>query len=320
MPGIATVTPSSDGGRRFARDDHRAVVVAHAGAVRQQQIPIGEVGVGVERHGADLVLAFERRAIQRLDVRQHMLDLEIAGRDLAAGKAVEHEGVVGIRTVSDGDAHGNRRSYTGFDSEFGVGIRVRSRPSGFACSCASRADAVMTERDLVRRRSRLLLPSSSGRGRTGSSERQVVRTPSAFSTYDGSRLADVQAEPDDTATSLMPISSDSPSTSAKLMFRLCGSRCSIEPLMYSSSSAPVQPVVQAIAQRARARAASAAISACAISRGLAEADDPGHVQRAGAHAALVAAAVDAAATAAAAGCGAARRARRRPSGRTSCAR
>ena len=36
--------------------------------------------------------------------------------------------------------------------------------------------------------------------------------PSAFSTYDGSRLADVQAEPDDTATSLMPISSDSPST------------------------------------------------------------------------------------------------------------
>ena len=81
-------------------------------------------------------------------------------------------------------------------------------------------------------RSRLLPRWSSGRGRSGSTSapgRRRRRAPSARS--DGSRLADVQAEPDDTATSLMPISSDSPSTYAKLMFRLCGSRCSIEPLM-----------------------------------------------------------------------------------------
>src|SRR6266567_3207020 len=59
--------------------------------------------------------------------------------------------------------------------------------------------------------------------------------PSAFNTYDGSRLADVHADPDETATSLITISSDSPSTYAKLMFRLWGSLCSMDPLMYSSS-------------------------------------------------------------------------------------
>ena len=41
----------------------------------------------------------------------------------------------------------------------------------------------------------------------------------------------VASWPDDTATSLMPISSDSPSTYAKLMFKLFGRRCSQHPLM-----------------------------------------------------------------------------------------
>jgi hypothetical protein len=36
--------------------------------------------------------------------------------------------------------------------------------------------------------------------------------PSARNTYDGSSDADVQADPDDTATPLMPMMSDSPST------------------------------------------------------------------------------------------------------------
>ena len=76
--------------------------------------------VGVKRHRTDLVPAFEGGAIQRLDVREYMLDLEIAGRDLAAGKAVEHEGVVGIRTVSDGDAHRQFRiRRRGMNAEYG---------------------------------------------------------------------------------------------------------------------------------------------------------------------------------------------------------
>ena len=41
----------------------------------------------------------------------------------------------------------------------------------------------------------------------------------------------MQAEPLDTAMSLMPINIDSPSTYAKLMFKLWGRRCSNDPLM-----------------------------------------------------------------------------------------
>ena len=53
--------------------------------------------------------------------------------------------------------------------------------------------------------------------------------PRARSTYEGSRLAEVHAEPDDTASSLMPMISDSPSTKLKLTLRLCGTRCSRSP-------------------------------------------------------------------------------------------
>ena len=57
-------------------DDDRAVVVAHAGAVRQERVLVGEVGVGVKGHRGHLVFAVERRAVQRLDVREDLLDLD----------------------------------------------------------------------------------------------------------------------------------------------------------------------------------------------------------------------------------------------------
>ena len=93
-------------GRRSAglRDDDRAVVVAHAGAVRQQRVLVGEVRVGVKRDGGDFVRAVERGAIQRLDVGQHLLDDEPAGIDGAARQAEEHERIVGIGAVGDGDS------------------------------------------------------------------------------------------------------------------------------------------------------------------------------------------------------------------------
>ena len=54
--------------------------------------------------------------------------------------------------------------------------------------------------------------------------------PRARSTYEGSRLAEVQADPEETAMSLMAMMSDSPSTKLKLTLRLCGTRCSMSPL------------------------------------------------------------------------------------------
>src|SRR5207302_11148865 len=54
--------------------------------------------------------------------------------------------------------------------------------------------------------------------------------PSAAITYDGSRVDDVHAEPDDSAVSLLsPIRTDSPSTYANEMVRLCGRRRSGSP-------------------------------------------------------------------------------------------
>src|SRR6218665_3316610 len=55
--------------------------------------------------------------------------------------------------------------------------------------------------------------------------------PRARSTELGSRLAEVQAEPEETARPLIPMMSDSPSTKLKLMFRFCGTRRSRLPLL-----------------------------------------------------------------------------------------
>src|SRR3569832_245424 len=50
--------------------------------------------------------------------------------------------------------------------------------------------------------------------------------------HEGASEAEVHAEPDDTASSLMPMISDSPSTKLKLTLRLCGTRCSRSPFTY----------------------------------------------------------------------------------------
>ncbi len=72
--------------------------------MRQQRVLVDEVRVGVERHGRDFVLAIERRAVQGLDIGEHLIDDEPAGIDRAAGQAKEHERIVGIRAVGDGDS------------------------------------------------------------------------------------------------------------------------------------------------------------------------------------------------------------------------
>ena len=112
VPGIAIVRPLTPRSRRpVACDDDRAVVVAHAGAVRQQRVLVGEVRVGVKRDRGDLVLAVERGAVQGLDVGEHLVDLDAAGVDGAARQAEEHERVVRVGTMRDGDSCGHLISY-----------------------------------------------------------------------------------------------------------------------------------------------------------------------------------------------------------------
>ena len=59
----------------------------------------------MKRHSGDLVPALECGAVQRLDVGQHLVDLEPVGGHGAGGEAVEHEGVVRVWTMGYGNFH-----------------------------------------------------------------------------------------------------------------------------------------------------------------------------------------------------------------------
>ena len=89
----------------LARHHDRTVLVAHARAVRQQRVLVDEMRIGVKGHRRHLVAPLERRPVQRLDVREHLVDDDAAGVDVVARQTIEHERVVGIRAVRDSDAN-----------------------------------------------------------------------------------------------------------------------------------------------------------------------------------------------------------------------
>ena len=88
---------------RSPGDDHRAVAVAHAAPARQQGVLVEQEGVGVDADGGHFEFAAQRSAVERLDVLQLVLERETARVDLVVGQGMEHEGVVGIGTVADGN-------------------------------------------------------------------------------------------------------------------------------------------------------------------------------------------------------------------------
>src|SRR5262249_39904837 len=53
--------------------------------------------------GGHLEFAPERPAVERLDVLQLVAEAQVAGVELVVGQGVEHEGVVGVGAVADGD-------------------------------------------------------------------------------------------------------------------------------------------------------------------------------------------------------------------------
>src|SRR5262249_9196740 len=99
----------------------RPIAIAHARAVGQEDVAVGQMRVGVKRNRADLVRAFEGGTVQRLDVRQHVLEFVPVRRHGAARQAVEHERVVRIRAVRDVDLH---TSSSGSGTVYGVATRL----------------------------------------------------------------------------------------------------------------------------------------------------------------------------------------------------
>ena len=84
-----------------AGDEARAVPVAERGAVRQQGVAIGDVGVGMDRDRGDLELAAARALVQRLDVLKFVNVGEAFRVNPPVGERPEHEGIVRIRAVGD---------------------------------------------------------------------------------------------------------------------------------------------------------------------------------------------------------------------------
>ena len=95
--------PSRSSGSRG--DDDRAVADAHRGAVRQQHVAVGDARVGAHRDRRHLEPALDRPLVQRLDVRDDLLELEPARVDASRLDRPEHERVVGVCAVSDANPH-----------------------------------------------------------------------------------------------------------------------------------------------------------------------------------------------------------------------
>ena len=95
----------------LACDQSRTVPLTHRGAVRQQGVPIGEIGIGVNRDGGHLELAVESAPVQGLDVLQLVNEAQIAGVEKIGGQRIKHERVVRVRRVGDanGPGHGLHR-------------------------------------------------------------------------------------------------------------------------------------------------------------------------------------------------------------------
>jgi len=92
---------------RGSRDETRSVAIAHGCAVREQCVPVSEVGVCVDGDRGDLELRAQGALIERFDILQLVDVAQVAGIDFPFGERVEHERVVGIRAMGDVDGGGH---------------------------------------------------------------------------------------------------------------------------------------------------------------------------------------------------------------------
>ena len=73
--------------------------------MREQHVALLDERVGVKRDRGHLEPAFERPLVQRLDVAEHVLELEAARVHRPVGQGPEHERVVGVGAVAEADQH-----------------------------------------------------------------------------------------------------------------------------------------------------------------------------------------------------------------------
>src|ERR1035437_1062585 len=100
---------------RATGDDHGAVALTNAAAAAHQGVVLLQVGVGVEADGGDveegLLLG---AAVEGLDVAEGVREPVARDADLVGGQAIEHEGVIGVGTMGDGDVElGGKAFYCG---------------------------------------------------------------------------------------------------------------------------------------------------------------------------------------------------------------
>ena len=96
--------PRSSRARRRRGDDHGAVALADAAAATHERVVVLEVGVGVEADGGDVVEGFiAGAAVEGFDVAEGVGEAIAGDADLVGGQAIEHEGVIGVGTMGDGD-------------------------------------------------------------------------------------------------------------------------------------------------------------------------------------------------------------------------
>ena len=88
---------------RTGGDHHRAVAVADAGSAGHQDVLVRDVRIRVIGNRGQLVHALHGFSVQRLDVFQDVLDVYEPRADFLRREAIEHEGVVRVRTMGAND-------------------------------------------------------------------------------------------------------------------------------------------------------------------------------------------------------------------------
>ena len=87
------------------RDHDRAVALAERGAMAEQAVRVLHAGVRADRHGGRLEAPLTRPHVERLNIGRHELDLEAAQVERVLRDRPHHEGVIGIRAMSDAYVH-----------------------------------------------------------------------------------------------------------------------------------------------------------------------------------------------------------------------